>query len=49
MGRGMSGKSKLFNAIYQRKNPGFAYSNHLLYSEIGGFLIKGYSKAYSKL
>lgn len=40
---------KLFNAVYQAKNPGFAYSNHVYYSEDEGYISKGYSEAYSKL
>jgi hypothetical protein len=40
---------KLFNAIYQSKNPGFAYSNHVYYAEDEGYISKGYSEAYSTL
>lgn len=34
---------KLFNAVYQTKNPGFAYSNHVYYAEDEEYISKGYS------
>lgn len=34
---------KLFNAIYQSKNPGFAYSNHVYYAQDEEYISKGYS------
>ena len=40
---------KLFNTVYQTKNPGFAYSNHVYYAEDEEYISKGYSEAYSKL
>lgn len=40
---------KLFNAIYQTKNPGFAYSNHIYYSEEEEYISKGYSEPYSPI
>jgi hypothetical protein len=40
---------KLFNAVYQNKNPGFAYSNHVYYAKDEGYISKGYSEPYTKL
>ena len=35
---------KLFNAIYQSKNPGIAYSNHIYYMQDSKTILKGYSE-----
>lgn len=40
---------KLFNAVYQRNNPGIAYSSHIFYAEDKGYISEGYSQAYSTL
>jgi len=40
---------KLFNAIYQSKNPGIAYSNHIYYMQDSKSILKGYSQEYSAL